>query len=956
MKKSRLFGGLSVTFASVLTVAAFMSVLAYQREGDINLELNITATAGDVTSDTNYYPSHYDGIDALRKAEEQYMIQTEQEGSVLLKNKSNALPLGSGKKVTLFGNASVNPAYHGGSGGPSNTGINLRTALEAEGFQINATVYDKIAAQNVTRGNSNIGEADSSIYDANDFVGYKDAAIVTICRYGGEQNDMDVVDSFGVRELSLHDSEKAILEKVQAGGFSKIIVLLNTGYAMEGEWLDSYDIDAALWIGFPGQYGMEGVAKMLTGEGSPSGRLVDTYAANSLSSAAMQNFGDFKFADLPNNIYHNEYLTYAEDIYVGYKYYETRYADQVQNLHQANSTAGAYCSSSWDYAAEMTFPFGYGLSYSEFTDTVTSIHWDRSTHTVTAKVHVVNNSSAYTGKSKHTVELYVSSPWKEGMAEKSAIQLIGFGKTKLLAPGEEDDVTITVDDYLFATYDEKAENGADSSKKGCYVFDDGDYYFAVGENAHDALNNVLAKQDVTGLFDENGVAVSGDKDKAVIEHLAARDNTTYARSKTGEIVSNKFQDINYNHFVADKVTYLTRGDWTTFPKSYTDLTADADSTGTIRKHMTATSALYTKPSDAPDYRDFKFSTEVTTKFVQMKDVSYDDDASWNSFIDQLSVAELTQIPGEQMKNDAIVSVGYPANSSGDGPDGLQGGGILHPSETLAAATYNTELFDARGEFLAEDAHYNGFRMVYGGGANMHRTPYAGRNFEYYSEDPTMSYLAGRTQGIAMSRNGLIGAFKHFLANDQETNRHGVATFMTEQTLREVSARGFEGALSDGAALANMGSYNRLGVVPTSSSKALMTSLLREEWGFKGISITDSSKDAKSYIFTADALDAGTDLFNNDPDRATEVKSFLTRNRDGYLWQQSRKIAKHFFYAYSRSMLVNGLTADSTVTEFRPWWKNAIVAIDASLGGVSALALGGSIYFTLVERRKEHDAA
>ena len=956
MKKTTLFGGLTASLGSLLAVCSFMSVLAFQRSGDINSQLNIKVDTGEITKDTNYYPSAYFSKEEMLIEEKKHMIQTEEEGAVLLKNKSNALPLASDEKhVTLFGNASVNPAYHGAAGGPDNTGIDLKTALEAEGFSINQTVYDKIAAQNVVRGNSNIGEVSPSIYKTGDFEGYKDVAIVTFCRFAGEQNDLELVDSFGVRELCLHDSEKGVLEIVKSGGFSKIIVLFNTSYPMECGWLDDYNVDSALWIGFPGAVGFTGVAKMLTGEASPSGHLVDTYASNSLSSPAMSNYGDFSFSDLPNTIYHKEYLVYAEGIYVGYKYYETRYQDQVMNINNAKGNYGVYAGGlSWDYAAEMTYPFGYGLSYADFSETVNSFTWDRTNKKVIASVTVTNTSSTpYQGKAKHTVELYASVPYESGMAQKSAIQLIGFGKTELLGPGESETLTIEAEDYMFATFDEKAVNGLDTSKKGCYVFDPGDYYFTLGNDSHDALNNVLAKKGQTGLFDQDGVSVSGDASKVLRQNLAQTDNTTYAKSRfTDEIVSNKFEEADYNHFVKDAVTYLTRDDWSTFPNPYTNLKADDDTTGTIRRTMTANSSMYTTPANTVDYKTIKYSETPTAKFVEMKDIDYDDDDKWDSFIDQLSIAELAQIPGQHYQNDAITSVGYPANICGNGPDGLTSGGILYPSQSLAASTFNTKIFSERGRFLAEDAHYIGMFTVFGGGCNLHRTPYAGRNFEYYSEDSTLSYIAGRHQGAAMSQNGLIGTFKHFLGNDQEVNRHGVATFMTEQTLRENDARAFEGALSDGAALGNMGSYSRLGVQSSSNCKALMTSLLRDEWGFKGISLTDSSKDARSYIFTADAIEAGTDIFDNDADRSIEVKSLITKNRDSNIWLKSRLSAKHFFYAYSHSKVINGLSETTMVKNFRPWWMNAIVAIDSTISGLVVISGAGYIYFRFFSKEKE----
>ena len=941
MAKKNLFKGLAATFALVLPVAAYMSVLAFDREGDINLALGITAGAA---ANQGRYKSAYSSKKDMIAAETEYEIETMAEGSVLLRNEGNALPL-SKKKVTLFGNAAVYSNFHGGSGGPSNTGVSLYDALQEEGFSINDTVYQKIKANGKKAENHDIAELDPSIYNSADIGDYKDAAIVVISRFGGEENDLDLVDSYGVPELSFHEREKGMLEFVKAQGFEKVIVLLNTGYVSECGWLKDY-CDAALWIAFPGSFGFKGVAQILDGKKNPSGRLVDLYAENIFSSAAMPNWGDFRFSDLSENMmYHYEYLVYAEGIYSGYKYYETRYADLVKGIHNADSTKGARASlANWNYADEVVFPFGYGLSYASFSTTFDSLDWNQTTHIVEAKVTVTNTHASVSGK--YSVPLYVSLPYIEGGIEKSAIQLIGYEKTDMLEPGKSQTLTIQVDDYLFASYDENAINGADSSKKGCYILDEGDYSFAIGEDSHDALNNVLASQSITGLYDQDGNPVSGNAAKVQLRHLAQKDTTTHARNHiTNEVVSNRFQDVDINNLIPNAVTYMTRSNWNTYPDPINNPKADDDPSGTIRKHMSATSSLYETPEDAPAYTSFQYGQDVTIQFNQLAEFEYDD-PRWETFLDQLKVPEMTAICGERMANSAIERVAYPENTSCDGPDGLQAGGRLHPSETLTAATFNKDILKQRGEFLAEDALWGGISMVYGGGCNLHRTPYSGRNFEYYSEDSIVSYYAGRIQGGAMSSKGLLGAFKHFLGNDQETNRHGVATFMSEQTLREGNARAFEGALTEGGALANMGSYNRIGVYPTSSCKALMTDLLRTEWGFKGISITDSSKDATSYIFTADALAAGTTLFNNDVDRATDCNRLLVKNKDGYIWKCVREQAKNFFYAYSHSNVMNH---GGEVKANAPWWKPAIIAIDSALG---VFFLGATaLYFVFSKKEK-----
>ena len=965
MKKKNVFKGVGTTFLSLLPITLFMSSLAFDREADVDRFFNITAGSGE--------GSKYASKEDMYKAENEYFIQTQEEGSVLLTNKNNALPLSNAEKrrVTLFGAASVDSIYHGASGGPTNDGTKLVDALKAEGFSVNDTVFEKtqkyLKDNNIKRGDGHIDEVDASIYNNSDFGEYKDAAIVVLGRYAGEANDMNggksynkdtktyenIVDKDGVAELSFHASEKAMMEKVKAGGFDKIIVLLNTGYAMDLSWLDDYSVDACMWIGYPGKAGMTGVAKMLKGEVSPSGNLVDTYAANSLSSPAMQNMGDFKFADLPTSLYHDRYVVYQEGIYVGYKYYESRYYDQVKNQHNAKSARGTFMGeTSWDYAKEMCFPFGYGLSYTSFAEEVENISWDKEGHEVIARVKVTNTGDF---AAKDIVQLYVSLPWKEGQAEKSAIQLLTFNKTKELKKNESEVLTLKVSDYLFATYDEKATNGKDTNLKGCYVFDEGDYHFAVGENAHDALNNVLASQNVAGLFDPNGNSVSGNKNN-VKTIFSAYDNKTWAVSPYNKekVVSNQFQEVDFNHYKEGTITYLTRNDWNTFPEPFTGLKAETDPTGEIKRLMTSTkdSPLYVKPNDAVDYTAFKHSLEVTKKFVDMKGVKYDDEASWDAFIDQLKPTELANLYGDKMGYDAIERVAFPKCSGADGPDGLQAGGLLHPSENLSASTYNLELLTKRGEFLAEDAIAVGLCMVYGGGCNMHRTPYGGRNFEYYSEDSIVAYHCGLAQGTAMRTGGLIGMFKHFCGNDQETNRHGVATFMNEQTLRQNETRAFEGALQSGSSMSNMSAYNRLGAIATASYKSLLTILLREEWKATGISITDSSKDAASYIFTADAIEAGTDMFNNDVDRKDEVRNLLIKEKDGNIWAKARVSAKHFFYNMVNSNLAYGMNENTVVKNQISWWKIALIVLNIFVGALGAAGITLYVLFTFVFKKEE----
>ncbi len=947
MKKTNFWRGMTALFTLLFALAMFGQALAFHREGDVNLFLGTLPPAMEVSDDTNYYPSSFETKDEMRTALQAHLIQAQEEGSVLLRNENGALPLTGSESVTLFGFAAASPVYHGGSGGPSNSGVNLYDALKEAGVNVNETVYNAIVAAGGTRTKTGlIGEIPVSAYQGTEssFASYGDAAIYVMSRFGGEEGDLnhglqnDWQEGPAIRELALHEEEIATLEMIREAGFKKVIVVLNSGYAMELGELPEYGVDAILWIGYPGNYGMYGVANMLTGKADPSGRNVITYAANSLSSAAMQNAGDFTFTNL-TGLYKNKYLVYAEGIYVGYKYYETRYQDEVLGVNNAVSAKGAYMGDEWHYDDEMVYSFGEGESYADFTVELKSLDWDRTSHTVTAQVNVTNNGG-FEGKSKYPVQLYVSLPWEPGQAEKSAIQLVDFAKTGYLSAGESETVTITVSDYLFAAYDQNAVNGADSSKQGCYVFDAGDYYFSVGNGAHDALNNVLKAK---------GADVEGNADNTVKVTLDALDNTTWAVSPyTGAVVSNHFEDRDINYFIPGTVTYLTRGDWETFPEAVTDLTATPEIQDLMENFQ------YEKPADAPDISVYKYKQDNGISFIDMKDVAFDDNETWDAFIDQLTVTELAQIVGDKMGLDTIPSIDFPAYAGGDGPDGYQAGGVLFAAEMVDASAFNKEVIEKRGDFFAEESFWLGFRHTYAPGGNIHRTPYSGRNFEYYSEDAILSYICGEIQTRAMAQKGLVGTFKHFCGNDQETNRHGVAEFMTEQAYREGPMKGFEGGLQKDHSLGTMTAYNRIGCIPTASDYETMTTVLRGEWGFTGINMTDSSKDSASYMGTGDALSAGTNQFNNDPGRVPEASNYLTKDRDGFIWGKLREVAKYYLYSMSRSNLVNGLAKEVPVADYTPWWKPAMIGLDVALGILTA---GSCALFLLSwnKARKEEKA-
>lgn len=958
--------GLAATFTLSLGVFSLLNTLAYEYSGFLNDRLGIVPPKAESDEDSVKYKSKYGELNAdnckkLIEDENEFNIQSMEEGAVLLRNENNALPLKSEERsITFFGNSVANPVYATNGGGSSfkeSRGGSLKDAFESAGFKINETMFNAYANSGVKRvssqngSESSIGEVPISFYTdtlkasfSND---YNDAAIVLLTRYGGEGVDLALSDKDGLPLLSLHQEEKDLLLMIKnSNKFKKIIVLVNSPFAMDIEWIEDseYGVDACLAFGAAGDVGFKGIANLLVGNADFSGHLVDTYASNSLSAPAMRNFGDFSYSNGLNQ-YADSYVVYAEDIYVGYKYYETRYHDQVLGINNATGSKGVYNSkdNSWNYASEMAYTFGYGLSYSDFSQELTSVTWDKENHELKATVKVTNNGpkdgSNYSGKSKTVIQVYASLPYEKGMAQKSAIQLIGFEKSDLLAEGESKTYTVTCDDYLFATYDEEATNGADTTKKGCYVFDPGDYYFAIGNDAHDALNNVLAKKGVTtNLTDEKGNVVTGDESKVYKENLATLDNVTYAKAN-GEVVSNQFEFADYNTYKENSITYLTRSDWNTYPDSYTNLEV-TDSLKTLLSDNT-----YVKPSDAKKYEDVTLNVASNLEFVDMVDVDYDD-AKWETFINQLTLNDLATIMGEAMGNEKISTVNKPANSNTDGPKGLgssytygdKSGITLYVDQVVQASTFNKDLIKERGEFFAEDALYANYSMIFGPGADWHRTPYSGRNSEYYSEDSNMSFMCGAIQVKAMQEGGVIPSIKHFAANDQETNRHGVSTFGSEQGLREGSFRCFEGALRDdkGGGLGTMTCFNRIGPVAGAACYELLTQLLRNEWGFKGVNLTDSSKDASDYVLSTECVMAGTDMFNNDTARKTELVKLARSNGD--LVEQMKKANKHYYYAYVHSNLVNGLKKGVEVADFVPWWQTALNAVIITLSILTGASL------------------
>ncbi len=916
-----------------------------------------------------------------------------EEGVVLLMNEGDALPLVAGSRVTLLGQNSIEstieeessggfggssklsgPFYSYHSGGDSSKGAMVTTqtylACMQEVFEVNPTMVEAYQTSGIKRVKSaeepEIGEAPSSFYTdelkaswADD---YNDAAIIMLVRQASEDCDLMLEDPTGISALALHPEERDLLalakEQKEAGVFKRIIVLANTTWAIELGELADFGVDAALWVSAPGATGFKGVARILCGEVNPSGKLIDTYAKNSLSAPAV-TYAQLKntptWANLDEVLdgcsdtdkYVSYYLIYAEGIYVGYKYYETRYEDAILGQGNADGTAGSSTGSAWNYNDEIAFPFGYGLSYTTFDQALDGVTYDEATDLYTLSV-TVTNTGTVAGKS--VVQVYAQTPYgdyeKTNKVEKSAVQVVGFGKTAELAPGNSETLEITVERYLLASYDYTKAKG--------YILSEGAYYLALGDDAHDALNNILAAKGGTGMTSVTGAAAPGNAEKVYSWSEASLDATAYARSRYTDVaVTNQFDDADINNLGCETVTYLTRSDWEgTFPSERVAITATAEMISDLDGYT------YEMPADAPSVDSFTQGADNGLTFADMFEVDYDDEI-WNTFLDQLTVEEMASIMPDQNGSVAIDGIAMPASYRGDDMDQLEQvhfklndqSGFLWPSITLSASTWNREDMATRATYTANEAYFMGCTEIWSGGPNLHRTPFNGRASAYYSEDGMMGYFMGQIQAEACNKYGIILGLKHLCINDQEARRESAATFTNEQALRENYLRAFEGAYAKSDASGLMTAFNRVGTTYCGSSKELLTTVLRGEWGAHVTVCSDAvvGMDYKKHY--AENLAAGMDYWcwdmagfgaqqgDSPTNLSKDMIAGLIEAGDGNMLELLRNATKNHVYAEVRSILSNGLSSGATIVHTTPWWQTALSGTTVASGVLGAAALG-----------------
>ena len=1003
-KKTALWRGFTTITASLLAIAVGAGTIceSWRENLDQNLgTISSSIKTSDVSADGTYtYESQYGSTDELVAAHKDLNERLSEEGSVLLKN-NGTLPLKSGDAVTLFGSTSHYPRYSVSAGGSveSSEAVSLEQALTDQGFKINPTMtelYDKLGSQVTGKteqagiftpagtdiygnrpgqlsgavvgpapGKYTVGEPSLNAYTETDpdyqdsFKDYNDAAIVVIGRDGAEGADYFADKEDGLAEgesgddpLALNEEERAMI-KLATDNFDKVVVLVNAVNQMEIDELKTNDkIDAILWVGFPGCYGFNGVADVLDGTTSPSGHLSTTYAVDSASSPAMANFGTIFYKNGEGDLY-RQYLVEAEGIYTGYKYYETRYADAVYGTGNATSGTGSIDGDSWNYDDEMSYGFGYGLSYTTFDQKLDSVTANADDHTMTVTATVIN-----TGKvaGKDVVQVYAQSPYtdydKKNKVEKAGVQLMDYVKTKELQPGESETVSTTFDMKYLASYD--------YTNAKTYIMDAGDYYLSIGNGAHDALNNILAAQ---GYSTSEGMDANGDASLSYTWHQDKLDKTTYATSETGTEITNQLGDMDLNSYQEGTVTYLSRSDWQgTWPKTYSDI----EITDNMKQYIY--SDFYTIKTDE-DTSDIFPEKDSSVSFFEMKGADYDDER-WDEIMDGVKLEDAVygiRVGGTQPKKyesvDEIVNA-YEA----DGPGGIKSALVTrnddpdsptyvskddpnadynvadYAAEAVVASTFNKDLAEEQGNLFGEDSLWSNISMQFAPGTNLMRTPYNGRNGEYYSEDPMITnYTSSAVVRGARSKGALITP-KHFAFNDQEGSRLGISVYMNEQKARETELRGFEG-LVDAGLVSIMSAMNRVGATYSSAHVGLMQNILRKEWGFKGYLMTDIIIDmggAADYMDVKESVLAGTTLMGSSSDSYIDSSwNYFTAEGvkgDRKLTQAIRDNTKYLFYAIANSNAMDGINSTSKVVNHMTWWRWAYAVFGAVALAMMALCL------------------
>ena len=902
--------------------------------------------------DLTYNKADYDR-GSIAEAEKTLDQDISGEGYVLLKNDCGSLPLEKGTTLSFVsGNSrdlgvkakSMLETTLGLEGGSTDA---LTPAMEQAGFQVNKTLTDFYATgkgKDYVMGPGSVSYGDDEDFSINEcpLSVMRDAGVLdsmegttpvyVLKRVAGEGRDMprsmyNHASSAEDRAKSYLEPDSTELEILQYlnDNFDNTVLVVNSNAAVELDWLADFpNIKSVLVVPTTGTYGVESLGRILAGDINPSGRTVDTYVADASKSPAAQNFGDYQYLDESGNLTKYNYVSYEEGIYVGYRYYETRYEDAV--LGQGNAGDSTY-------ADEVCYPFGFGLSYTTFDWTNFSTSWSGKTCTATV---TVTNTGDVAGKD--VVELYAQSPYTDydraNGVEKPAVELVGYAKTKLLEPGESQEVTVTFDESQLAAYD--------SEGAGTWVLDAGTYYVTAATDAHTAANNVLAAKAASAKTDARGNASLVD---TYVPANADVDVTTYSTDTlTGVAVTNRLSDARGD------VTYLTRADWEgTFPTHDGDVTSQVSAWGNEINGDDGVSYTYGKVASAdllaqldstdsgnPDLKPWEgeltYGAKNGLELIDLRGLSYDD-AKWGQLLDQLNPEDYdAAISHAGYGTKALDSVNKPAGTDADSTSGWSWGGtgMTFCNPMTVAQTWNQEIAYRLGNMIGNESLLGGGTGWYAPAMNIHRTPYSGRNGEYFSEDSFLSGAMASQEVKGAAEKGVYTIMKHFAFNEQENHRgdrngqYSMATWMNEQSARELYLKPFEMCMKVGdvdlayvrqnadgtqenattkirACQGVMTSFNRIGATWAGGSYDLITGIVRNEWGFDGWILTDNA-DTGVFMNGLQMIQAGADakLTVSDP---TALWSFDSGDATQYGY--AREAMHHLLYVMANSHVMNG---------------------------------------------------
>ena len=921
MRRNSIIGIVLAAVLLIVTIAGFR--ISSDNEQAIRLALGqknykVTGEEG-----PQYFEAEYDDAGELAADSAELGKKIQREGIVLLLNNDEVLPLRKGAMISVFGKDAVSPVYC--SAAAASGAVSLKDALDAEKIRVNEKLWNFIE-----RGgrNSYSAKVEKSMEE------YSEAAVVVIGRsFGGEDlyepayaeaEEGQEPEITGAKALQLTQEERELLSYV-GEHFEQIIVVLNTENPVETGFLEEFGIDGCIWTGALGSGGMTAVAQVLSGSVNPSGGLPDTFVRNSMSAPAAANLGDYTIRNSEES-YGDKYLVYSEGIYVGYRYYETRYEDTV---------LGTSSRSQFDYSEEVAFPFGYGLSYTEFELQDMTMELGKKGYEVTVNVHNTGDRAG-----KEIVQFYIQKPYsqyasKNGM-EIPSVELAGFVKTKEIEPGESEKVKIVLGEEAFKSFD--------AGGRGTYIIDGGTYLVTAAQDAHSAVNNIL-------LYKSKGSsdAFSGSGDGGLVETAElVRDNSTYSESsQTGEKISCRFGEADPMEYDSDH-RQLSRSLWgSTWPSAWNNGSYSAPSSF---QELLKVSSNDDNKAEAPVYNNAH--GEKNAGLAELRETAFDD-YRWGAVLDQLTWRETYSLvrKGGGLVNEVISCIS---------PQALMGGGSLrqssgsgnsaerfYPSATVLASTWNTDLITQMGQLIGEEALQEGITFWQIPSLNLHRTAMGGGNSDSFSED---SFLTG-SMAAAMCRGlggkGVIPVLGKLVLADQATNYTGVVVMAGEQAIRELYLRPFEIALSSGGSgiKAVMAGMNRIGPRWCGGHKALLTEVLRGEWGFSGIVMTDSiTEETDDYADILEGLEAGTDLWQNTSNNCYKLKggqlTYGVRAR-------FRTAAGRILQTISRSNAMNGIGTETTLEYSSPQWKliRTVIMVLFAVIGLAAL------WFAFVQGRR-----